>query len=455
MLDYLELEQIIKSDDEPKFQDYYFKLGKHEHDSWREEFLISKFDYIITNCCVETSMFPQNIANYILERLWEGIVDTHSLISLMNKFYDKILQNLNYAAIPVIVGFCWRNNILLSSWKSNKLTKVVFWKDFSQQFDVIFPSSKTKQIAWRKIHRMLKMLAFCLKIQSCDTLIFHVDPLEYMKIYDKLLQSFQYGQISTNPIDVFKTFTFFFRHWINFESKDQDGNTPFLLFFKHYLFVDLTRWINFFRENKVNVFQHNKFGQTISFFITQYYAQDHVVLEKLKIDPEVKKDYANKNNYQEYFESVEYYTKIQIQIILFNVPTCILPIPWSAQRLLLISHLKQKNGVFRIIPYEIIVKIFEFSTERNNYYYQNVLEYYPDHWSIRGCRTCFTSQKQLFYCGDCLSVSYCSKTCQVKHWKFHKAHCLEFKKQREKQINCNKNNNMSPQFGVKKTIYFG
>jgi hypothetical protein len=49
------------------------------------------------------------------------------------------------------------------------------------------------------------------------------------------------------------------------------------------------------------------------------------------------------------------------------------------------------------------------------------------------CENCGKNDEQINYqkCGACLQASYCSKECQVSHWKSHKSHCRAEKKQLE------------------------
>ena len=44
-----------------------------------------------------------------------------------------------------------------------------------------------------------------------------------------------------------------------------------------------------------------------------------------------------------------------------------------------------------------------------------------------GCQTPGSSPGQLRVCSGCVQVSYCSQTCQKKHWKQHKSKCRPFK----------------------------
>jgi hypothetical protein len=44
------------------------------------------------------------------------------------------------------------------------------------------------------------------------------------------------------------------------------------------------------------------------------------------------------------------------------------------------------------------------------------------------CAKCKACNTKLFYCGDCRSVSYCSKVCQKLHRRSHRSHCKQVKK---------------------------
>ena len=52
--------------------------------------------------------------------------------------------------------------------------------------------------------------------------------------------------------------------------------------------------------------------------------------------------------------------------------------------------------------------------------------------SMKGCEFCGNRLKVLMKCVACQKVSYCSKDCQVKDWKTHKAEC---KKQQKSKSN--------------------
>ena len=46
-----------------------------------------------------------------------------------------------------------------------------------------------------------------------------------------------------------------------------------------------------------------------------------------------------------------------------------------------------------------------------------------------GCDNCLTNgHDHTMKCGQCRAVRYCSKKCQVEHWKTHKTKCKIFKK---------------------------
>ena len=44
-----------------------------------------------------------------------------------------------------------------------------------------------------------------------------------------------------------------------------------------------------------------------------------------------------------------------------------------------------------------------------------------------GCQATGSGPGQLKTCSGCVQVSYCSQTCQKKHWKQHKSKCRPFK----------------------------
>jgi hypothetical protein len=41
------------------------------------------------------------------------------------------------------------------------------------------------------------------------------------------------------------------------------------------------------------------------------------------------------------------------------------------------------------------------------------------------CATCFNHTSKLSFCANCITVSYCSRECQMKAWKSHKVKCKE------------------------------
>ena len=55
------------------------------------------------------------------------------------------------------------------------------------------------------------------------------------------------------------------------------------------------------------------------------------------------------------------------------------------------------------------------------------------HESTRGCDCCGSRVKALSKCNACKKASYCSRECQVNHWKTHKVECKKHQKRKKEQ----------------------
>ena len=47
----------------------------------------------------------------------------------------------------------------------------------------------------------------------------------------------------------------------------------------------------------------------------------------------------------------------------------------------------------------------------------------PSYFFDKSCNHCHTENTELFKCGNCKCVYYCSKECQKQDWKLHKINC--------------------------------
>lgn len=406
------IENIVRNDDVEHFEKHWkYIKQKHSQATGKsaclmtfgiEKFLTDIFQYIIQ----QNNYFPINVTNCVLQKCFETM-DLYIFKKRVKEFREFAMKRLNTRVLYTLFLFGLQHNLPLFSWKINQEENgKIVWKNFAEQFGYLFQNRTYNEI---NLHEMFQILTlYDMILNNVKTTPFEpVSESEFLKIFEMFLYfCLETKKMNLRVGELYKMFKFFFeKNWINFNSKDEHGNTPFLLYFKHSLFKydQFRSFLSYFWDNKVNVFQHNFYGQTISYYIT--------------FDIECGYKYNNQT----------------VDKILVNVPTFLLPIPWEKQRLLLISHLHQ-DGAFQIFPYEIILKIFEYSTESNFHYYENVVLQKIKGEKVRKCQHCNIIEKKLLYCAECLAVSYCSKECQIKHWKHvHKSECNLFKEERIKK----------------------
>lgn len=406
------LATILYNDDLPHFRLHVYKSMQQYSDSGVVQQLgVTCFAQRVFEKISKSykSFIPHKILDAILIFLYNKRNPLSTPISKVN-LQDKLLKRIYYDGnaylLECLFSFVikYKKDLLFWEFHDDK----IYWKDFSEQLLILFYSpdyDTLKVLSILKKYDDLIRHKICLPIPETEFIkVYEIHLLSHLQLYNKktVTEMFQgYGRYSDDRILQF----FFEKNWINFESKNVEGNTPFLLFFKHGLFKfnGFDYYIDFFLKNKVDIYQHNHLGHTVSFYILQAQEDEFSSLP------------------------IHFIEKLKTFDLLCNVPTHISYPSWEIQKLVLVSHLKN-DGDFQILPYEIIVQIFRYTKEQNNYYFQNIISHRIQYGAIRKCRECNVTNKKLMYCNKCYRVSYCSKKCQLKDWNLvHKIECKCFK----------------------------
>lgn len=168
------------------------------------------------------------------------------------------------------------------------------------------------------------------------------DKLGYMTLFEYMLCYFDI----INVDDDISFFTRLFeRNLLDFETRDKEGNTPLLLLYQNALdqksFVPLSKY---FEDNKVCMAKQTNYeGYTVDYYKLKYIWENNLHVPFYYMG---KKVVVTRQVLQEYTQI--YNTKVLRKSMLH----------WECKKLILLSHLKN-TGAFFMLPYELIVKIFE------------------------------------------------------------------------------------------------